>query len=340
MARMFAQVRLAIWSDDDFRAVPPNEQHLYFVLMTSPSLSHCGVADWRPPRIASLAGGWTPEQVIAAASGLMDKLYVLVDQSTEEVLVRSFIRHDEIMKQPKMAAAMSSAHAAAASAALRGVVVHELNRLRVDEPDLKGWTGKGVEELLAKGSVDPSTYPLGKGSVLGSTKGSTKGSSWGKSTPPFKGSGKGSVNGSPTPAPTPTPSNQHLSDSLRSSGASAPPKRSKPRKRLPDDWSPTETHHAYAAEHGIDIGHEVGQFRAHAEANDRQQADWDATFRTWMGNNVKWDRPRSAPAAEPSALDGFQLPAAPKSVMDDPDSAAYVRWARQQRDEWLAGRSA
>jgi hypothetical protein len=226
MAREFAKVRLSIWDDDDFRDITPAEQHLYFVLLTSYELTYCGVGDWRPARIAGHAKGWAAEQVVATAAGLIEKLYLVVDDATEEVLVRSFIRHDEILKQPKMAIAMARAHAKVASSTLRGVIVHELNRLHAEEPDLKGWSEKAVLDLLPKSSVDPSTYPLG----------------------------------------------------------------------------------------------------------------WDAAFRNWLGNNVKWDQPRTPWAAGP-VVDGFQLPPAPKEIIDNPDATAYVRWARAQRDEWLAAQN-
>jgi hypothetical protein len=336
MAREFAKVRLSIWDDDDFRDITPAEQHLYFVLLTSYELTYCGVGDWRPARIAGHAKGWAAEQVVATAAGLIEKLYLVVDDATEEVLVRSFIRHDEILKQPKMAIAMARAHAKVASSTLRGVIVHELNRLHAEEPDLKGWSEKAVLDLLPKSSVDPSTYPLGKGSGWGSGKGSGTGSGSGNS----EGSGWGSGN----PPATTLDSNHQPStpnletNSLRSLGASAPRNRAKPKRHLPDDWTPNDAHRAYAAENGIDVDHEAGQFRSHAESKDRQQVDWDAAFRNWLGNNVKWDQPRTPWAAGP-VVDGFQLPPAPKEIIDNPDATAYVRWARAQRDEWLAAQN-
>lgn len=218
MAREFAKVRLSIWNDDDFRALPPWEQHLYLVLMTSVSLSYSGVADWRPTRIAPLAGGWTPDQIVCAAAGLVDKLYLLVDESTEEVLVRSFIRNDEILKQPKMTVAMTKAYAAMSSSVLRGVVVHELNRLHEDEPTLNGWEVEAALKLLPKPSVNPSEYPLGKGSDWATVKGSVWGIGWGNSTPPRNPS----ANPPPTTETETATLNQQHSDSLRSSGAVAP----------------------------------------------------------------------------------------------------------------------
>lgn len=210
MARSHFQMKLTIWDDDDFLDLTPLEQHLYVVLNSHRSLSNCGVADWRPNRLVTRARTWTEEQARDAAAVLIERLFVLVDEDTEEVLVRSWVRHDGLMKQPKMATAMAAAYGEVASRALRGVIIHELLRLREEEPDLKGWGSEKALELLSKPSVDPSTYPLGKGLVRGSVYPSVKG----KPTP----IGKGPVKGSPTPSPTPAPSPAPY-ESLRDSRA-------------------------------------------------------------------------------------------------------------------------
>ena len=46
--RDYAQVRLSIWNDDDFRELSPAAQWLYFLLLTHPTLTSAGVGDWRP----------------------------------------------------------------------------------------------------------------------------------------------------------------------------------------------------------------------------------------------------------------------------------------------------
>lgn len=225
MAREFAQIKLALWEDDDVRLLSPEAQHLYFVLLTSRSLNYCGVGDWRPRRIAALAQGWTVERVEDAATELVERLFVVIDESTEEILVRSFVRHDGLMKQPKMATAMAAAHGAVASSVLRGVVVHELRRLQEDFPDLKGWGSEKASDLLRKASVDPSVYPLGKGPSNRSGKGSGEG----LGNPKPKGSGKGS----PTPAPNSSSLLQHLTPRENAApdgaGAAAP-------ESYPDDF--------------------------------------------------------------------------------------------------------
>jgi hypothetical protein len=242
MAREYAPIRLSIWDDDDFRRLSGDAKLLYFVLLTHPSLTHCGVADWRPKRLATLIGpDWTAERVEQAAAHLQAELYVLVDESTEEVLVRSFIRHDGLMKQPNMAVAMVNARAAVASATIRGVIVHEVRRLAADQPDLTSWGAKAskdlLAELMARDAVDPSTYPLGNPSGKGSPDPS--GNPSGKGFP--KGPGDPSGNPSPTPRPSPAPTTSNLP---------APSEQAQRKRRAPTNTSTPEARIAnLVAEH-------------------------------------------------------------------------------------------
>lgn len=161
MAREHGRIFTSIWSDPDWRKLTTRAQHLYLTLLSAPSLSYCGVADWRPKRMLQLADGWTLEGLDAGSAELVDRLYIVVDEGSEEVLVRSFIRNDGLMKQRHMGVSMAKAHSAVASNTLREVIVHELIRLRADMPDLKGWASEMVQKLLTQPSVDPATYPLG-----------------------------------------------------------------------------------------------------------------------------------------------------------------------------------
>lgn len=188
MARDHARISLGIWSDDDWRDLSPRAQHLYFVLLTQPTLTYAGVADWRPARLRALAGGWGHDEFELAAAELARGLYIVVDEDTEEVLIRSFVKHDGLMKQPNMAVSMVRAYEATASRAIRGVFIHELNRLRETAPELGGW--KSCQHLLGNRSIDPATHPTNYPSVDPSIEG--------ESTP----SGKGCPTPSPSPSPT------------------------------------------------------------------------------------------------------------------------------------------
>ena len=194
--RSFAQVKISIWADDDFRALPGDAQHLYFMLLTSADLDPAGVTDWRPARIAALVADWDAATVQKAADVLAERSYLVVDDDTEEVLIRSFMRHDGLLNKPNMATAAAKAYAGCASSEIRGALLRELHRLHVDAPDMRGWPQ--MADLLA---VEPPPIGFTTGSVMGSTMGSVNPSDKGSPNPDPKGSPKGCL----TPTPTPTP---------------------------------------------------------------------------------------------------------------------------------------
>lgn len=193
MAREYARVKVKIWADDDFRSLPVHAQWAYFMLITSPKMTLCGVTDWRPKRLASFAGDTTQNDVEAGVQVLAESGYVVVDEDMEEVLVRSFIRHDGVYKTPNIASAMVKDYAGVASKVLRGVIIHELLRLRDEEPTIKAWAV--ASEILTEQSVDPSTITPFKASPNPSLKGCEQ-------NPSAKASAKASGTGSHIPHPS------------------------------------------------------------------------------------------------------------------------------------------
>lgn len=69
--------------------------------------------------------------------------------------------------------------------------------------------------------------------------------------------------------------------------------------KLPSTWHPSKMHEEYALENGIDIDIASQQFRDHAEATGRSMKNWDAAFRLWLSNSVKWNT--KAVVAKPKA---------------------------------------
>ena len=278
MARDHARVSLSVWADDDWRDLSPAAQHLYFVLLTQPSLSYAGVADWRPARIRALASHWTGDIFDRAARELARNLYIVVDEDTEEVMIRSFVRHDGLMKQRNMAVSMVRAYEATASKGIRGVFVHELARLREDEPELAGWVS--CDHLLENRSFDPADYPTGypgnDHEVDPSVDPSVEGQPTGEPTP--------SVEGCPTPTPSPTPSPHSL---LPTPAAQEPAGARKRATRIPDGYMPSpdliETMRAECPKVDLEAEHRkfVDYWRAKA-GKDATKLDWDATWRNWI----------------------------------------------------------
>lgn len=156
MSRDRANINTDIWNDDDFRSLSGGAQLLYFQLLTSATLTYAGVADWRPNRIAALAAGRRPDDVREAASELARGLYIVTDDDTEEVLIRSFMKHDGLLHKPNVAKAMVKAYNQVFSLTLKGVIVHELSRLYERFPEWKAFEVEGVLGLLDNRSVDPS----------------------------------------------------------------------------------------------------------------------------------------------------------------------------------------
>lgn len=151
MAREHARIWLDINSDDDFEALPFDAQGFYCrVILTLDDLSYCGVADWRPRKLTTKAPDLPLARILTAAHHLEEGRQCLFDLDTEEVLARSFIRRDQLLRNPKMAAAVVKAYSGIASKMLRAAVVTEILRVRDEHPDYSCWSHKDTGPALSK----------------------------------------------------------------------------------------------------------------------------------------------------------------------------------------------
>ena len=130
---------------------------------------------------------------------------------------------------------------------------------------------------------------------------------------PGKPTGKpdGLVAGNPLAlalAPALAPALTQEREADNAAGAAPPPSvaaRSKPRAhQLPADWAPTPQHLAYAQQHGLQLEHEAGKFRLHAEAQCRLAVRWNAAFAQWLMRATEYratspQARSSAPSNEP-----------------------------------------
>lgn len=107
MARSEARLQFGIW--DGLAALSDAGKLAYMVVLTEETVTHCGKGALRK----SLWGkklSWSIDQVDAALSEMDSKRYVFVDEDTEEILVRTFIRGDQVERRPNvMKAALKSA---------------------------------------------------------------------------------------------------------------------------------------------------------------------------------------------------------------------------------------
>ncbi|WP_052067984.1 hypothetical protein [Rhodococcoides fascians] len=151
MAREYGRIRISIANDEDLEELSADAQWLYFrVLIPDPSLNYAGVGDWRPARLLRKAKDMTMPRLLAAASELEQRSYALFDTDTEEVMCRTLIRSDELLKNPKMAAAVLAGYTRTSSKTLRAAVVTEIQTARKENPNYSSWTHKDTADELSK----------------------------------------------------------------------------------------------------------------------------------------------------------------------------------------------
>ena len=142
MARDHARLKTAIWFDEDWRNLSPEAQRVYMLALSQADMTYAGVVPWRPRRWAELAKKTTPAGIKRAVAELEGAGYVVTDDATEELLIRTFIRHDRVLGVPNVARSMVRAYRSIVSHHLRDCVLAELARdyLASDPEDrAKGW---------------------------------------------------------------------------------------------------------------------------------------------------------------------------------------------------------
>jgi hypothetical protein len=165
----YGKLWFRIWSDDDFTALDSRAQQLYFLLISYPTRTYAGVLPMTLNRWARATKDNTIANVTAALKQLAARRFVVVDWDTEEVLLRTFIRNDEVPKQANiMKSALDSAEHIQ-SPKLRWALYYEL----LNQPDdkaphrteeaankLVAGLQEPVPEPLTEGLTEPLTQPL------------------------------------------------------------------------------------------------------------------------------------------------------------------------------------
>lgn len=141
MARDHARIKTSRQRDADWRDLAVNAQWTYDAITTSESLSYVGVIDYRPGRIAALAKGQTAKKVDAAVKELEAARFVVVDWQTEELLIRTYVRHDGVLARVNMGKAMGRSLAKVISLDVREAIMAELARCYRDDKKAAGWVG-------------------------------------------------------------------------------------------------------------------------------------------------------------------------------------------------------
>lgn len=134
MARSYAKLLTSIWRDGDFRALDQAAQWLYLLLISQPDVSAAGVLPIRFSKWARMASDTDVDGIEAAFERLIAGRFVIIDETTEEALIRSFIRHDGGANHPNFHKAIVTAIANIESGALQTVAGAELDNAAGNKP--------------------------------------------------------------------------------------------------------------------------------------------------------------------------------------------------------------
>lgn len=150
MPREYAKNWFSMWTDDDFTNQPVFDKLLFQVLLGQPPtmLNYAGVQTinlkrWRK---AMSDGDQLPgeREMKMALIRMERRRYVFTDDDTSECLIRSFIRRDEVHKQPNVLLSALRAAAVIESPKLCAVMLDELKN-RVELPEIKVQGSKNPE---------------------------------------------------------------------------------------------------------------------------------------------------------------------------------------------------
>lgn len=128
MARTYANVDAGIWDDAEFCALSAGAQRTYFMLITQSEISAAGTLALTLRRWARTCGEKYLEVWLAELS---DARFVLIDEDTEELLVRTFAKWDGGYKHAKRRMAVVAYARAIRSLQLRTAAAEELAKLGV-----------------------------------------------------------------------------------------------------------------------------------------------------------------------------------------------------------------
>jgi hypothetical protein len=177
MARAHGRILSSIWEDEDFLALTEQQQRLYLFLISQPNLNHAGLLPLTLRRWARKSRGLTAAELDKHLQALTETGFIVLDDDTEELLIRSFVRNDGVWKQPKVMGAMVSGALEISSRMLRRALLAEMGRVPLDDlsdEPTKTTRGEGPSirqqvadhiEALRKAFREPDPTPSGRASA-------------------------------------------------------------------------------------------------------------------------------------------------------------------------------
>lgn len=356
MARAHGRILSSIWEDPDFTPLHPEEQRLYLFLLSQANLNHAGLLPITLKRWAGKTADTTPAHIAVLLQGLEQARFIVMDEDTEELLVRTLIRNDGVWRQPNVMSAAVNAAGEISSLKLRRALLAEMSRLPLDQlsddPSAKGGAsvraqiGVHVEQMRRVLNVPPDPDPVSE--VPSSTRQEpiARGSepiespsvpvadrSGAAPEPIANPSGRVPTRArvraySPTPSPTPAPEQREGARASEVEAARWPDGRTP----IPDDFQLSDAMRRWAAATfpALDPDYETQQFISHHRAEGSRRKSWPDEWQKWMRRGAKYASERAN--RQPPLLQA--LPGgAPVSRLDQKIAAGLALAARFEAEE-------
>jgi hypothetical protein len=193
MARNYGRLLTRIWHDEEFLALSSGAQRLYMLAISQDTLTYCGVTTWTYKRWARLSANTTPKTIVKDLTELAGAGFVLVDEDTEELWVRSFLKWDGVLDSPNLIVAMTDAFNAVHSGRIREAIVEWF--VATYPQGFRSYLTEGFPKGFPKGFPEGFLEALGEGFREGPPRAHARGHA---RTP--------SPATAPTPSPSPDPS--------------------------------------------------------------------------------------------------------------------------------------
>lgn len=126
MARNYARITTTIWRDNDWRALSHTEQWAYMALLSQSKLTLAGCIDMKLPSWTQWSNDIEKTMLEMALDGLQLANMIRIDPATDELVIRTFVEHDDVLKNRNLGRGMWSAWQMIESEELRLFVVDNL----------------------------------------------------------------------------------------------------------------------------------------------------------------------------------------------------------------------
>lgn len=284
MARNYAQIFTAIWRDPDFIALKRHQQQAYLLLVTQPNISAAGMLPVTERRWAKMSADGKAADLLADITDLHRVGFVVMDDETEELLVRSFVRHDNGYRNPRRQPSIREAAQEIQSALLRRALAAELVRLGC--PAWMPEMAEVVSDDAAKGGATPPEKVFAQ---VGSHSDSHSDPREHIDVMPTPSAPARTATHNPQPAtPNPEPPSEVLFGGDLAEPARPKKRTASPATRIPEDFKVTSAMVAWAVENAplVNGKRQTEQFIDYWQSATRNatKRNWEAAWRTWMRN--------------------------------------------------------